>query len=305
MDKFSDGTQSAFVELPVKAAYLKWSRGNAQMKAIAESDPGLYFGGWRAFVTAMDGQELPTLPIPKVTRTSSDGQHDYVVYATNVLNFLPIQHRTRFELRQLAKDQETGRDYQKVIAVSPKRIEGYTPYRQIFGLVFSDDFELYAPGVVRVYTWSAFISFEKAGQVWNKVNVPSGKVLIRRYGNSGKDGRPEFETFGQGHSTPIRAIDSQRPHFFTITDELNELWDDSLAWKECERWNGSAEDVNEPASVAKKEFLEMCETFQLTNVEIEQVLAENNNNYADALAALRGPDLDEMNSEVAETDEFP
>jgi len=308
MNKFSDGSSSAYVELPVPAAYLSWTRGNAALKAVAEVDPGLYFGGWRAFVKSKDNQALPALPIPKVTRTSQDGRHDYEVYATNVIHFLPIQHRTRFELRERTTDTETGREYDKVVAISNKRISGYIPYRQIFGLVVGNDENVadVFPGVLKVFKWSAFISIEKAGQQWNKIAVPEDKVLIRRYGSVGlKDGRPKFETFGQGHSTPIDAVGLDNPVFYNITDELNDLWEQSHEWKECERWNATGE-VDEPVeSTAKQAFLEECAKLYLTEVEIEQLLAENNNDYATALSALYGPDLDEMNSQAELGDEFP
>lgn len=306
-DKFSDGSSSAYVELPVPAAYLSWTRGNATLKAIAESDPGMYFGGWRAFVRSIkENVELPSLPIPRVTRTSQDGRHEYEVYATNVLNFLPVQHRTRFEMREKTVDAETGREYDKVVAVSSKRLTGYIPYRQIFGLVFADNSDEFNYGVMKVYNWSGFISLEKAGQTWNKVSVPKGQALIRRYGSVGtKDGRPKFETFGQGHSTPIEAIGLDSPRFYPVTDELNELWDAALPWKECERWNANGE-VEEPVETsAKQEFLDQCIALYLTNEEIEQILAENDNNYAKALAALQGDSLEMMNSAAADGDEFP
>lgn len=303
-DKFSDGSSSAYAELPVEAAYLSWRRGNASLKQIANVDPGAYFGGWRAFVKSQDNLPLPPLPIPVVQRVSQDGKHEYEVYATNVIDFLPIQHRTRFEMREKATDPDTGREYNKVVAVSNKRQPGYIPYRQIFGLVFAKDKDEYNPGVIKVYNWSAFISIEKAGQAWNKITVPDGQVLVRRYGSIGlKDGRPKFETFGQGHSTPIDAVGLDQPRFYPITDELNELWDASLAWKDCERWNATGE-VDEPAPVgAKQEFVALCETLYLTDVEIEQILAENDNNYAAALAALRGDSMDDANSAIADAEE--
>jgi hypothetical protein len=38
-DKFSDGSASAYAELPVKPAYLRWTRGDAKLRALINSDP--------------------------------------------------------------------------------------------------------------------------------------------------------------------------------------------------------------------------------------------------------------------------
>jgi len=287
-EKFSDGSSSAYVELPVQSAYLSWRRGNAALRAVAKADPALYFGGWRAFTKTKDNQALPAIPVPVVVRVSQDGKHEYEVYATNILHFLPIQHRTRFEFRKKEKDVETGREYNKVVASSKNKLPGYQPHRQIFGLVFSPDTDEYAPGVIRVDSWSAFIAIEKAGQQWNKVAIPDGKVLVRRYGSIGlKDGRPKFETYGQGQSTPIDAIGLENPRYFDLLDEFNQLWDASLAWKECERWNATGEIVEEPRSNAREVFMGLCDAMGLADYEIEQLLAEFKNDYSLAVSALQ------------------
>jgi len=249
-NKYSDGTQSAYAELPVDAAYLKWTRGNAALAAIAKDDPGAFYGGWRAFVKSMkDETDLPPLPIPVVTRVSQDGKHQYQVYATNVINFLPLVARTRFELRQETVNPETGRKFNKVVSVSPKRLEGYTPYRQVFGLVFAKDSNEYNPGVLKVFTWSSFIAFERAGRDWNKISVPDGMALVRRYGTLGENGAPSFEHFGQGYSTPIEAIGLNKPRFVEVTQDIDALWEGAQEWKECEVWNavGEIEATPEPS----------------------------------------------------------
>lgn len=289
MDKFSDGSQDGYVELPVKAAWLNWTRGEAKLRALIATDPGLFFGGWRAFVTNKEGEANPVLPIPIVERVSEDGKHPYKVYAANALNFLPIQHRTRYELKVMVKDEQTGREFRKIAAVSKEKIQGYSPSRQVFGLVFADGSDEYAPAVVKVDKWSAFISFERAGQIWNKVKAPSGSALIRRYGSIGNtkggDLMPTFEVFGQSRSTPIEAIDPRTPRFFQITPELDDLYEQSVAWKNCERWNASGK-VEEVVESAMQKFLARAEDMYLTNVEIEQIVKENNGDYAAALSAI-------------------
>jgi hypothetical protein len=311
-NKFSDGSTSGFEELPVPFAWLNWTRGDAKLQPLKATDPGAYFGGWRAFVNNTDrttGEEHanPVIPLPIVERVSEDGKHPYSVYATNVLNFLPIQHRTRFEMREKTTDQQTGREYNKLVAVSQEKRQGYSPCRQVFGLVFNG--EDYAPAVVVINKWSAFISFEKAGQKWNKIHAPAGTALVRRYGSVGiKDDKgkmyPKFETFGQGRSTPINAIDTEHPQFVPITNEINDLYEQSLAWKNCSRWNadGKVEEDPEVSTILTK-FLSACDEIGLSNVEIDQIVKENGGDYSKCLAAVTGQvGIDEINQAFAEGD---
>ena len=311
MSKFSDGTTEGYAELPVPFAWLKWTRGDAKLKAIAKTDPGAYFGGWRAFVTSTDrttqeAHDNPVLPLPIVERVSEDGKHPYNVYASNVIEFLPIQHRTRFELRETVKDEQTGREYKKVVAISKDRREGYSPCRQIFGLVFMND--KYSPAVISLDAWSNFISFEKAGQKWNKVVTPANQALVRRYGSVGvKDDKgnisPRFEVFGQGRSTPIEAIGLSKPRFIEITPELDELYENSIAWKNCSKWNADGKVEADPEiDTALTKFLSVAEDLGLTNVEIEQLVKENNGDYHMALKAISAPEVDDINEAFGITD---
>ena len=286
-DKFSDGSSSGYVELPVPAAWLTWTRGDAKLAAIKDADPGAYFGGWKAFVKGRNEEEieLPKLPIPVVTRTSEDGKHQYQVYSTNVLNFVPVIHRTRFELRTRVKDEETGREYEKTAQVSKTRKDGFTPNRQVFGVVYSADLKQTAYAVLKVNKWSSFITFEKAGQAWQKIQK-SGHLAIRQYGTIGDKGAPKFDVYGQSRSTPIEAIGLSTARFIPITAELDAPYESVVEWKNCPMWNRDGE-VEEPAIKSIKEkFLALCTDMGLTNVEIEQILAENEKEYSKALAAL-------------------
>jgi len=304
--KFSDGSATGFEELPVEVAWLTWTRGDAKLSAAKDTDPGSYFGGWRAFAkgkdrTSGEERENPKLPIPLVTRVSEDGSAQYQVYATNDLRFLPINHRTRFEMREETTDPNTGREYQKLLATSSEKpdIKGYSPVRQIFGLVFSADLKKYAPAVIHIKNWSSFISFEKAGQKFNKLGVPDNKALIRRYGSIGNEkGQPNFEIFGQSRSTPIEAIGVDKPILVDITDEMINLLEGSMDWKTCPKWNatGGADD-QEPTIV--QQFNAACDAIGMTNVDIEQLLADNGNNYYKALAALQPPSEDDVNAYLA------
>jgi len=307
MSQFTDGSASAYEELPVRVAYLRWTRGNAQLRPLIESDPGQFFGGWRANFADREGNPNPELPIPVVTRTSQDGKHSFQAYASNVIEFLPIQHRTRFELREKYKD-ETGRERTRIKATSKNKVPGYTPVRQVFGLVYVGNKS--APAVLYIDKWSTFISFEHAGQKWSKVKEPEGKALVRRYGSIGvKEGKsvmPVFEVYGESRSTPIEAIGVDKPRFVDITPELNELYESSKAWRNCPRWNADDEEVNEVigGDPLLQKFLDKCKEMKLTNIEIEQLVKENKGNYAEALKSLDNTeDLMTLNQMLEESEE--
>lgn len=307
MDKFSDGSASAYAELPVEAAYLSWVRGNAQLRQIAKEDPGAYFGGWRAFVTDRDGNPLPSLPIPVVDRMSEDGKHPYKVYASNVVNFLPLQHRTRFELRERYKD-ENGKDADRIINISKERRQGYAPYRQVFGLLFAKDKDEFFPAVLKVWKWSAFITFERAGQAWNKIKAPEGQVLVRRYGSIGVEENgvrvPNFEVYGQGRSTPIEAIGVSNPRFIRLFPELDDLWNNSLAWKNCERWNaeGKPQDTEAEVNPDLVALDARAKELGLSNLDIQDLIKEAGGDYKRALALIDATGVDKINQELEDGD---
>lgn len=247
MSKFNEGTEKTYAELPVPVNYLYWKRGNGQLEHLKDTDPGAYFGGWAAMVEGNE-EKLPPLPLPLVSRKSDDGKAVYQRYAANIINFLPIASRMRYELRAKTFNQKTGREEEKITAVSREYISGvtigYQPMKQVFGLVFSDDTNTYAPAVLKINKWSSFLSFNKAAQAWMKVKVSDDNVLIRRYGTLGasdKNGSvfPNFETFNEGKSTPIEAIGIDRPMILPLTPELDQLWENAQEWSKCERWNAA------------------------------------------------------------------
>lgn len=311
MRNYDEGSRSGYIELPVPAAYVKWSRGDAKLASIKKEDPAAYFGGWRAFLQhkekGSDVQvENPKLPLPVVERVSENGQHLYKVYATNVLSFLPLNWRLRYEFREKIKDEQTGRETEKIVATSQDKQPGYQPNKQIFGLVFNSKTNDYAPAVLFVSTWSAFISMNKAAGAWKKIKAPEGQILIRRYGSIGvtKDGSvtPNFEVYGQGRSTPIDALGTDRPRFIADSPEFDKLFDDSIAWKNCGSWNaeGKSEEPEESSTLVK--FMAACDEIGLSNVEIAQIVKENGGNYHKALAAVTGQfeaDAPAVNDEVA------
>lgn len=286
---FSDGSAVAYAELPVKSNYLRWTRGNAQLRNSIDSDPAVFYGGWRASVTTKDGTSMPELPLPIVERVSEDGKHIYKSYASNVIDFLPIQHRTRFELREKSKDAITGRDIVTIKAVSKEKIQGYTPVRQVFGLVFNGAND--APVILYIDKWNTFISFERAGQSWNKISVPENHALVRRYGSIGEknsDGVivPKFETYGEARYTPIDAINTDNPLFVNVLQRHIDLFNASLEWKNCQRWNAVGQTNEVIGETDKQKFIKRANELNLSNVDIEQLLAENNNSYASALEAI-------------------
>lgn len=310
-DMFSDGSASASAELPVKVAYLRWRRGNANMRAVSKSDPALFFGGWKSNTKNREGEANPGLPLPVVERVSEDGKHTYEAYASNVIEFLPIQHRTRFELREKTKDPQTGKETTTIRAVAKERRQGYTPVRQVFGLVYVGD--KFAPAVLYIDSWSAFISFERAGQQWGKVKAPEGQALIRRYGSAGVQDKdtgtvlPNFEVYGESRSTPIEAVDIAHPRFVKITPELLKLVNDASDWRNCPRWNAEGETnetIGEPPAL--KKFMDRCNELGLSSVDVAQIVSEHKGDYTAALKAIEDGnaefDPSAINAELEETD---
>lgn len=302
--KFGGFSSPAYIELPVQVAYLSWVRGDAKLASIAKNDPAAYLGGWRAFVAGKDGIELPKIPLSIVDRMSEDGKHAYQVYSFNYINFLPIQHRLRFELRQKTKDEQTGREYDRVVNISQSRRDGYAPYLQVFGLLYAREMNTYAPVVLKVWKWSAFISIEKADREWDKIakaGIPNGKAMIRRYGTVGtKTGEivsPKFEVFGQARSTPIEAVGVVKPAYLDITDEMNNLYEQSLDWKNCPRWNAEGEMAEDDTNSPKSKFLKKCTDMKLSNIDIEQLIAEAGGDYEAALRLLDVPQDDNSQEE--------
>jgi hypothetical protein len=312
MRNYDEGSNTGFVELPVPAAWMKWHRGDAKLVSIAQTDPGAYFGGFRAFLSHRDKNsddqiENPKLPLPVVTRVSEDGKHQYQVYATNVLYFLPLNYRLRYEYREKVKDVQTGKETEKVIRSSQTHQPGYQPNKQIFGLVFSDKTDEYAPAILFISNWSAFISLNKAADAWKKVKAPEGMILVRRYGSVGikndKIIMPRFETFGQGRSTPIEAVDLANPRFIKDSPEFDKLFDNSIAWKNCERWNAEGK-VEENISVNQylESFDAKVKEIGLSNIESAQLVAEAGGDYQKALEMLsygEEPDEDTINTALA------
>jgi len=298
--KFGGFSSPVYAELPVPAAFLSWVRGDAKLASIARNDPAAYLGGWRAFVTGKDEIVLPEIPLPVVDRMSEDGQHPYKVYSFNYVNFLPIQHRLRYEMRMKVRDEQTGKEYDRVVNTSHSKRNGYAPYLQVFGLLYSRDLKEHAPAVLKLWKWSAFISIEKADREWDKVaktGIPDGKALLRRYGTVGvRTGdvvAPKFETYGQARSTPIEAVgigSSNGIVYLDISAEMDSLYEQSLEWKNCPRWNAEGEIPEEDTNSAKSNFLKRCAELRLADTEIAQLVAEAGNDYTVAMKLLEAPD---------------
>ena len=299
MRNYDEGSRSGYVELPVPAAWVKWSRGDAKLATLKKSDPAAFYGGWRAFLQHKErGSDSmvdnPTLPLPVVERVSEDGNHSYKVYATNVLSFLPLNWRLRYEYRVKIKDEQTGRETEKVMESSPDKKPGYQPNKQIFGLVFNSKTDDYAPAILFISTWSAFISLNKASEAWKKINhnTPAGQILIRRYGSLGVNSgaTPKFEVYGQGRSTPIDAIGTEKPRFIADNPAFDKLFDDSVVWKNCPAWNAEGkvteEDPSNGGNPALIEFDAACKEARLSNIEIANLMTEAGGDPAKALELL-------------------
>lgn len=295
---FSAGVDSAYAELPVPAARLKWVRGNPALKALKDVDPAAYWGGWRAMVRNNDGEPLPPLPIGIYDRVSSDGRKNFQVFGTPVLNFIPLAHRTRYELREKTTDPTTGEERTTIKATAKDKLPGYTPRKEIFGLVFNEDMTEYEPGLIVLDNWSAYINFQRAEQRFAKSKAPAGKALVRRYGTIGKVDKttgqtnPFMEQVGQGLTTPIEAIGFANPHFIEVTEDIAKLYYDAQDWADCPKWNAVGTRGGEEDTLsAKSQFLSRAQELRLSETEIEQILAESNGDYRDALKAINDDGL--------------
>lgn len=246
--KFSAGIEATYAELPFPVNYLYWKRGNAQLSHLKDTDPAAFFGGWSASVKSKDG-DMPALPLARVTRTSEDGSATFERYSTNVLTFLPIAYRMRYELRAKSVNAD-GREEERVVAVSREYVsghhKGYQPHKQIFGLVYDSEYKTHAYAILKLNKWSSYISFGKAERAWLKVQVNEDQALLRRYGTVGTKNKsgvivPNFEVFNEGRSTPIEAIGVDTPYILPVTDELDNIWEQAQEWANCERWNAAGQ----------------------------------------------------------------
>lgn len=268
---FDDGSVMPYVELPVAANRLKWVRGNPQLRAVAKDDPAQYLGGWRGKVSLSathDREEiiLPPLPLPVVMRTSADGSSEYQVYAAPWIAFLPMVNRTRWEKKTKTRDAN-GKEVEKLEYWQAQQIKGLAPHREVFGLILADGQQL--PGILTLENWSAFISFQRAGEAWKKIQPLNSKLLVKRYGTMGKKQKtekgfmtvPVMESYNNGLSTPIEAIGLDKPEYVDLTAELTQLAQAARAWATCSRWlNGMNTTADAPvamaAAVAEDEMLD-------------------------------------------------
>jgi hypothetical protein len=324
MRNFTDNTAPMYVELPVPVAWAQWRRGDAKLAAIAKQDPGAYLGGWSAWVTHHDKNtdtdiENPKLPLPVVKRTSNDGKHPFQVYASNILSVFVIQSRMRYELRDEVTDPQTGKKKNKVVAISLEKLPHYQPRYQIFGLVFDKKTDDTYPVCLNLDNWSAFISYTNAGQLWSKIKPPADSILVRRYGTLGiKDSEgnttPELVEYNKGLSTPIKAIGVEKPRIVKALPEWDELFDASLEWKNCPRWNASGKanenaDGSDDVNPDLLKFDQLADEAGLSNIDKAQLVAEYNGDYKKAIESLsyggeEPPALsaEDLNARLAEGD---
>ena len=318
MRNYDEGSRSGYVEPPVPSAWVKWSRGDAKLASIKKEDPAAFYGGWRSFLQHKErGSDKminnPSLPLPVVERVSESGEHSYKVYATNILSIIPLQWRLRYEYREKIKDEQTGRETEKVVQTSTIKLPGYQPNKQMFVLVFNAKTEEYAPAIVSITTWSAFISMNKAAEAWKKIKAPDGKILIRRYGSLGVNAgaTPKFEIYGQGRSTPIDAIGLEKPRFIADNPEFDKLFDAAEAWKNCPAWNAEGkvteEDPANGGNQALVEFDAACKKAKLNSTDIATLLSEAGGDYSKALEMLNyggEPPIsdDDLNARLTEGD---
>lgn len=241
-----------YEQLPVPVARIEWSRGRKELAALLETDPGIYLGGWRAAFEyrkkSPSGEATleaaPALPMRIVTRAGNEG--DYKVYADSVIDFFPLRSRTRYEFGH--KEKTTYGEKFVVDSVVTKHIKGSggKPKKEIFGLVFGLNPETkkvqYSPALIVVnHVWSTKFDLERIHTETKKIKAPEGQVLVWKIGTRGKQvgGKtvPVFLTNGESTTTPIELLSADKPFFFEVSEEIDQLFDASEAWAKCPTWN--------------------------------------------------------------------
>jgi hypothetical protein len=122
---------------------------------------------------------------------------------------------------------------------------------------------------------------------------------------------PKFETFGQGRSTPIDAIDVANPRFIDASPEFDDLYDQAQAWKMCERWNAEGKVTEEdPANGGNPDLMEfdrLADEAGLSNIEKAQLVSEANGDYKKAIESLSyggEPTTEDINTMLSDSEDF-
>ena len=253
MNKYSDQTLQgeSFALLPVETFNkIMWRSGDDRLPPLLETDPGQFLGEFRSMVEmpATNDREaviFPVLPWRIVKRKS--GRETYQRYSTTEMLFRPIAARLRYVLfardaaNQVIKD-ENGR---KVILAVTKNFvpkSGYEPQKEVFGIVYDDKGEPKTYALLVLDSWNAYISYDRAAKVFEKIAAPEGQLPLYRIGTRGtkdSDGNltTKYKNFNGKNMVEIEALDADKPMFVTIDEEFDRIWEKAQEWVKCPRWN--------------------------------------------------------------------
>lgn len=268
-NKYADETLQgdAYENLPV-AAFNKifWRSGDSRLSPLLTTDPGQYLGEFRSMVEMpatrdRDAIILPVLPWAVVTRRS--GRESYKRYSATEMSFRPIRARLRYVLYQ--RDEQgmkvkdaNGRDVILSITKSFTKGSGYTPQKEVFGMVYAANGDFASYALLSIDAWSAFISYDRAVKEWEKVVAPDGQLVVYQIGTRGvtlKNGEivPKTKTFNGGESVDIEALDTDKPRFIEVNEDFDSMWQISGAWATCKKWNAEIKVVKPAQPTAVNE----------------------------------------------------
>ena len=256
MNKYTDQTLQgdSFEKLPVESFNkIFWRSGDSRLSPLLNTDPGQYLGEFRSMVEmpATKDREAITLPVLpwKVVRRKS-GRESYTRYSATEMSFRPIRARLRYVLFErdgqgMKIKDANGRDVILSITKTFVKGSGFTPQKEVFGMVYDDngDFATYA--LLSIDAWSSFISYDRAAKEYEKVVAPEGQLVVYRLGTRGitlPDGdiTPKTKTFNGGESVDIEALDLDSPSFIEVTEDFDNLWNAAEAWANCKKWNAES-----------------------------------------------------------------
>lgn len=251
--KYDDNTLQgeSFALLPVETFNkIIWRSGDARLAPLLATDPGQYLGEFRSMIDlpARGDKEaivFPVLPWPVVKRKA--GRENYSRYSTTEMLFRPICARLRYVLfqrddkGQKVKD-ENNRDVILSITKTFVKGSGYSPQKEVFGIVYDASGSPRTHSLLSIDGWSSFISYDRAAKAWDKVPAPEGKLVVYRLGTRGTkdengDTITKTKSFNGGESVDIEPLDLDKPTFIQIDAAFDELWESAQTWKNCPRWN--------------------------------------------------------------------
>lgn len=267
-NKYSDPTLQgeSFALLPVPSFNkIMWRSGDSRLAPLLQTDPGQYLGEFRSMIDlpASDSREAITFPVlPWTVVKRKAGRDTYSRYSTTQMYFRPISARLRYVLYlrddKGQKIREKNRDVVVSVVKTFVKGSGYSPQKEVFGMVFDKDGKFHTYGLLSLDGWSSFISYDRAARAFDKIAAPEGKLIVYHLGTRGTQDAegeiiPKVKIFNGGESVDIEPLDLDAPMFMTIDDGFDAMWSESQTWANCPRWNAEKVHVNRTAEVTHEE----------------------------------------------------